>query len=127
MYTESNYTWNSPKNLKKELNAYRISPSLKTCRDLASVEVAPTNADEFVNGVRATLSGTLVNASIPLKLRDPSFRTGFVLRNMECLHDLLPLMPTKPGEKTLWFVPTNEEKPKLSCRAFRGGGDIMVV
>lgn len=68
-------------------HAYSMTPSLKTSRELASpVEVAPTNADESVNGVITTLSGTPVNASLPLILRVPSLRTGFVLRNMECLH-----------------------------------------
>lgn len=94
---------------------------------MASVEVAPAKADDFLNVVTTTLSGTLVNASVPLKLRVPSFRTGFALRNKECLHDLMPFMPRQPSEKTLWLVPTDDKKPKLSCRAFRGGGDVMVV
>lgn len=89
-----------------------MTPSLKTCLELEWLEVAPMNADESVNGDTTTFSGTSVmSASLPLRLRVPSFRTGLELRNMECLHVLLvPLMRTNPREKSFLLVARNGVK-----------------
>lgn len=107
---------------------HSITPSLKTCRELASVEVAPTNAEESVNGVTTTLSGTSVNASFPLILRVPSLRTGFVLRNMEGLHSCRELSRRRPPcARILCFEAKEEEnRPESSCRNGMGGGNTVV-
>ena len=85
-----------------------MTPSLKTCLELSSSEVAPTNAEELVNGVTTTLSGTPVKASLPPILRAPSLSTGFVLRNMECFH-VLVLIRKNPREKIFWLLARNGE------------------
>ena len=71
---------------KESKSDYLTTPSLNTCRELLSEEVAPTNAEVSVNGVTTMFSGTSFKASLPLILRFPSFRSGGVVRNMCCLH-----------------------------------------
>lgn len=63
-----------------------MTPSFKTCRELAWGEVAPKKAEESVNGMTTMFTGTSFKASLPLILRFPSFRSGLVASNMCCLH-----------------------------------------
>lgn len=97
------------------------------------MEVAPTKADEFDNGVTTTLSGTPVRVSLPLILRTPSLITGLLVRNMEggLLQVLWRHTQPKPcpcGDvKIVCFGDRNEEKGALSCRDPSDGGISAMV
>jgi len=105
----------------EEKNEYWITPSLNTRRELASAEEAPMKADEAVNGVSTTFSGTFLNASLPSTLRVPSLRRGFAFTNMECLHCLHPF------ERSLWGGARNVGNGgKVSCGVFGGEKNILV-
>ena len=109
-----------------EKNAYWMTPSLNTRRELASAQVAPMKADEPVNGVTTTFSGTPFNASLPLTLRVPSLRRSFAFTNMECLHLRLWPMRLHPFERSLWCGPRNVENGEVSGAIVVGGKNILV-
>lgn len=76
-----------PRANQKLKSDYLRTPSLKTCREVLSEEVAPTNAEVSVNGVTTMFPGTSFKVSLPLMLRVlPSFRNGLVVRITCCLH-----------------------------------------
>lgn len=49
---------------------------MKTWCELGAVEVAPTNADPELDGVKTTLFGTPVRTTLPLTMRQPLLITG---------------------------------------------------
>lgn len=97
-----------------------MTPSLNTRRELASSQVAPMKAEEPVNGVTTTFSGTPLNASLPLTLRVPSLRRGFAFTNMECLH-------LYPFERSLWRGTRNLENGQVSGEVVLGGENMNIL
>ncbi|BAT87604.1 hypothetical protein VIGAN_05099300 [Vigna angularis var. angularis] len=111
-----------PETSEEKNEFYWITPSLNTRRELASAEEAPMKADEAVNGVTTTFSGTPLNASLPSTLRMPSLRRVFAFTTMECFHCL-----QHPFERILWGGARNVYNgEKMSCGVFVSEENILV-
>lgn len=119
--TQINHSSNS---LRKNM-AYSITPSLKTCRKLLSLAVAPKKADDSDHGVIITLSGTPMSASLPLKLKTPSLTMGF-LRNIQCWLFLL-IRRCPFGKILLLYGKNGEDEWTLNCRFLKDGHATMAM